>query len=101
MNCNIGIGCFCNIFEKFIDKNSELPLHEYINLTTILDDQDTINVQIYQGERVLSKYCDFVGDFRIDNIPKGKAGQISIKLLLPSKRGNVIIPLLVVKIKKL
>jgi molecular chaperone DnaK (HSP70) len=98
LNCNIGIEYWCTIFGELFQKNNiedqkitiELPIKKYINVTTVVDDQSAISIKIYEGERVLSKYCQLVGDFCINDIPKRKAGQIWIGLLLEIDKDEVI-----------
>ena len=37
---------------------------------------------MYMGERPLIRYCESLGQVRVKNIPKGKAGEIAIEMTL-------------------
>lgn len=67
---------------KVIMKNQVVPYTSVRQFSTTKDNQKCINVDVYQGESIMAAECTFLGTLQIDNIPKGKAGTISIAIQL-------------------
>ena len=46
--------------------------------TTIVDNQEFLDVAIYQGNSILKEECTYLGNLIINNIPKRPAGGVSV-----------------------
>ena len=54
--------------------NTSLPAEESEVFTTHVDQQTSIEINIYQGERELVQDCRSLGQFKLRGIPPMKAG---------------------------
>ncbi len=76
----IGIKVGSTGFAEIIKRNSMLPVREHKLFATNLDDQDFVEVEIYQGESESIAGNRKLGQVRLGGLPKGKAGSVRIKL---------------------
>jgi molecular chaperone DnaK (HSP70) len=70
----LGIETLGGTFSKIITGNTTIPIEESETFTTNVDDQTSIDVNIYQGERELIKDCRALGQFKLRGIPPMKGG---------------------------
>ncbi len=70
----LGIETLGGTFSKIITGNTTVPVEESETFTTNVDDQTSIEVNIYQGERELIKDCRALGQFKLRGIPPMKGG---------------------------
>jgi molecular chaperone DnaK (HSP70) len=50
--------------------------------STLVDDQESMILDIYEGERPHVKFCRYLGEVTILGLPRGRAGQVKIKMQL-------------------
>ena len=70
----LGIETLGGTFSKIITGNTTVPAEESETFTTNVDNQTSIDVNIYQGERELIKDCRALGQFKLRGIPPMKSG---------------------------
>ena len=70
----LGIETLGGTFSKVITANTSLPAEESEVFTTHVDQQTSIEINIYQGERELVQDCRSLGQFKLRGIPPMKAG---------------------------
>lgn len=76
----IGIKIGSSGFAPVIKRNSMLPAREHRLFATSKDDQEHVEVEIYQGEADNIAGNRKLGRVRLEGLPKGRAGKIRIKL---------------------
>jgi len=76
----IGIKVGSTGFAEIIKRNSMLPVREHKLFATNLDDQEFVEVEIYQGESETITGNRKLGQVRLGGLPRGKAGTVRIKL---------------------
>jgi molecular chaperone HscC len=68
-------------FLPIINRNTTLPVSRVERVSTVLPNQTHIQVSVYQGENRKIKDNLFLGEFEVDGIPRGPAGQaVDIRL---------------------
>eukprot|EP00171_Calliarthron_tuberculosum_P008866 IDg8866t1 len=72
---SLGIETLGGVMSKVIKRNSVVPSRKSESFTTTVDNQDTIAVHVYEGERALTKDCHLLGQFDLTGIANAPKGQ--------------------------
>lgn len=79
---SIGVELDGGIFEKIIHSNMKIPIYQSAEFTTSEDFQPRVSIRIYQGERLLVKDCNFLGEIFLNDIEFNLKGCPIIKIIL-------------------
>ncbi|MBA4186517.1 MAG: molecular chaperone DnaK [Planctomycetaceae bacterium] len=81
---SLGIETLGGVVDKVIHRNSTVPARKTARYTTGADKQTAILLNIYQGERELTKDCRFLGTFKLGGIPPMPAqlAQVDVTFLV-------------------
>lgn len=63
-----------------IKRNSHIPVKKTKNFTTCFDNQTVIGINVFQGERALTKDCHLLGKFELVGIPPAPAATPQIEV---------------------
>ncbi|MFL5331164.1 MAG: molecular chaperone DnaK [Gemmataceae bacterium] len=66
---SLGIETLGGVVDKLIYRNSTVPARATTRYTTAADNQTTVVLNVYQGERELTKDCRLLGQFKLSGIP--------------------------------
>src|SRR5262245_9612220 len=66
---SLGIETLGGVVDKLIYRNTAVPARATTRYTTAADNQTAILLNIYQGERELTRDCRFLGTFKLSGIP--------------------------------
>ncbi|CAG9764027.1 unnamed protein product [Ceutorhynchus assimilis] len=76
---SLGMGLNRNLMNVAISKNTPLPTKSKDLITsTMVNNQKTATIQIYEGERKNCEYNNLLGTFTIHDLPLGKSGDVKI-----------------------
>ncbi|ODM88036.1 Heat shock 70 kDa protein cognate 4, partial [Orchesella cincta] len=67
-------------FSAIIPKSSKIPTVVKQKYSTLLDNQDSVLIKIYQGEAHLAKDNEFLGEFILKGIPPAPAGKEMVEV---------------------
>lgn len=65
---SLGIRIIGNRFSPILLKNDQYPVKKTESYTTTSDYQESINIEIFEGDAQSTSDCEFYGEFELDNI---------------------------------
>jgi len=71
----LGIEIKGGLFEEIIPKNTTIPTKRKKLYTTSVDNQKTVEINVYQGEHDIAKKNEKLGEFVLRGIPNMEAGE--------------------------
>jgi molecular chaperone DnaK len=83
---SLGIETHGGLFTKLIDRNSTIPTKSGQVFTTVVDNQDTVEVHALQGEREFARENRSLGRFELVGVPPAPRGvpQIEVTFAIDS-----------------
>lgn len=79
---DIGIKIGSSSFAVLIERNAMLPVRARKVFATTRDDQSYVNIEIYQGTSGELDGNRRLGNIKLDDLPKGRAGGIRVELIM-------------------
>ena len=80
-----------SVMSVLIPKNKEIPCKSEVKIyKTVEDDQDFFRIQLYAGEDRFCKNNDLLKEFEIKNLPKGKAGSVTLRISLEINKDGIV-----------
>lgn len=77
---SLGVETLRKQMTTIIPRNSHIPIRKTKVFTTDSDDQDTVSIKVYEGERKLTKNNYHLGTFDLSGFEKGPRGAASIRI---------------------
>jgi len=77
---SLGIEVKGGLFERLIDKNTTIPTDASKVFTTAADNQTSVQVRVFQGEREIANENELLGEFMLSGIPPSPAGMPQIEV---------------------
>src|ERR687884_362241 len=71
---SLGIETKGGVFTKLIERNTPMPTRKSEVFTTAEDNQGSVEIKVYQGEREMAAYNKLIGNFQLVGIPPAPRG---------------------------
>ncbi|SDQ91428.1 molecular chaperone DnaK [Natronobacterium texcoconense] len=87
---SLGIEVKGGLFERLIEKNTTIPTEESKIFTTAADNQTTVQVRVFQGEREIAEENELLGEFHLTGIPPAPAGTPQIEVMFSIDENGIV-----------
>lgn len=77
---SLGIETMGGVFTKLIEANTTIPTKKSQDFSTAVDNQPSVQIVVYQGERPIAKDNRKLGEFNLDGIPPAPRGVPQIEV---------------------
>jgi molecular chaperone DnaK len=71
---SLGIETLGGVFTKLIERNTTIPTRKSEVFSTATDNQPSVEIKVYQGERAMARDNRLLGVFQLANIPPAPRG---------------------------
>jgi len=87
---SLGIEVKGGLFERLIEKNTTIPTEEAKIFTTAADNQTSVQVRVFQGEREIAEENELLGEFMLTGIPPSPAGVPQIEVTFNIDENGIV-----------
>src|SRR3982750_1802931 len=87
---SLGIETKGGVFTKLIERNTTIPTRKGEVFTTADDNQGSVEIKVYQGEREMAAYNKLIGNFQLIGIPPAPRGVPQIEVTFDIDANGIV-----------
>jgi molecular chaperone DnaK len=87
---SLGIETQGGIMHKLIERNTTIPIRRSETFTTAADNQPSVQIQVYQGEREMAAYNKKLGMFELTGLPPAPRGVPQIEVTFDIDANGIV-----------
>ena len=77
---SLGLETMGGVMTKMIEANTTIPTKKAETFTTAVDNQPSVEIKVYQGERPMAQQNKLIGSFHLDGIMPARRGEPQIEV---------------------
>ena len=77
---SLGIETMGGVMTKMLEANTTIPTKKAETFTTAVDNQPSVEIKVYQGERPMAQQNKLIGSFHLDGIMPARRGEPQIEV---------------------
>jgi molecular chaperone DnaK len=87
---SLGIETKGGVMTKLIERNTTIPTRKSEVFTTAEDNQNSVEIKVYQGEREMAMYNKLIGNFQLVGIPPAPRGVPQIEVTFDIDANGIV-----------
>ncbi len=87
---SLGIETKGGVMTKLIERNTTIPTRKAEVFTTADDNQNSVEIKVYQGEREMAAYNKLIGNFQLVGIPPAPRGVPQIEVAFDIDANGIV-----------
>ena len=87
---SLGVEVKGGLFERLIERNTTITTEESKIFTTAGDNQPSVNIRVFQGEREIAEENELLGAFQLTGIPPAPAGTPQIEVTFAIDENGIV-----------